>query len=45
MAEYRVEHLINSTYQVLDAEDTVLMQGDLCECNSYINLKEKGFLK
>jgi hypothetical protein len=30
------EHLINNTYQVVDNDDNVLIQGSESECNEYI---------
>ena len=36
----KVLHLINSTYQVTDLEETtVFFQGSLSGCESYINLQ------
>lgn len=30
------QHLINNTYQVVDNDDNVLLQGSESECNEYI---------
>jgi len=46
--EYRVEHLMNSIYQVIDIADiesdfyemNVLFQGSLADCEAYIKLKQ-----
>ncbi len=36
----KILHLINSTYQVTNEEETtVFFQGSLTECESYINLQ------
>jgi hypothetical protein len=31
-----IQHLINNTYQVVDNDDNVLLQGSESECNEYI---------
>ena len=36
----KILHLINSTYQVVDLEETsVFFQGSISDCQSYINIK------
>jgi hypothetical protein len=38
----KILHLINSTYQVTnDEETTVHFQGSLSECESYVNLQNQ----
>jgi hypothetical protein len=32
----KIQHLINNTYQVVDNNDNVLLQGSESECNDYI---------
>jgi hypothetical protein len=36
----KIQHLINSTYQVTDNEETtIFFQGSLSDCESYINFQ------
>lgn len=36
----RIVHLINSTFQVVDSDDTVYFQGSYSDCTSYIIVRE-----
>lgn len=43
--QYRVEHLSNATYQVIDqVMGEVAFQGGLADCEAYIRLKEQGYM-
>lgn len=53
MKKYRVEKLINYTYQVLLVEEdretyqqheSIVFQGNLADCEAYIRLKENGYV-
>lgn len=42
--DFRVEWLIDSTYQVLNSDDdSVAFQGSLTDCEAYIRLHEGGY--
>jgi hypothetical protein len=38
--DMKIQHLINNTYQVVDNDDNVLLQGSESECNDYIMNKD-----
>ncbi len=45
--EYKVELLIDSTYQVVDISDedrVTVHQGSLADCEAFIRLKNGGYL-
>ena len=42
--DFRVQLLMNDTYQVLNADDdSVAYQGNLANCEAYIRLHESGY--
>lgn len=56
MTKYRVEHMKDNTYEVVETfivnegelcqyiETESVFQGNLSDCESYIRLKEKGYM-
>jgi hypothetical protein len=38
--KFRIERLINNTYQVLDQDDNVHFQGSLSDCSSWLQLNK-----
>ena len=45
MKKFKVEFYMNNTYQVINNNiDAVVYQGSLSDCESYIKLREAGYL-